>query len=158
MRKSGVRAWVNYEMTQTTTFSLGESGSTGAGGFKGDGIPSLYKTVWSPGTNCAVTYSVHPSEETGGNHIKFKIAIPRTPMRFCAPEPGGSTWHKSKTTASTISGLTVPEIGFTASAQTGWSSTDTLYYKGVVKHHTYWLCGVKDFPGGAPGRVVAGRP
>lgn len=50
--------------------------------------------------------------------------------------------HKSKTTASTISaGLTVPEIGFTASAQTGWSNTDTLFDQNTQKGHGY-VCAV----------------
>lgn len=185
MRRSGVQAWVDYQQTQSTTFSVGESASTTAGTFKGDGtfaveattgftfdpnkgpsaeyyqtqfVPSLYKVTYTPGSDCLVTYEVHPSKQTGGNHVKYKIKIPKTRLANCVPEAAGK-WHKSTTTASTISGgLTIPEVEFTASAQTGWSTTDTLYYQNVNGRHGYVLCGVHDVPGGAPGAVVAGRP
>jgi hypothetical protein len=182
MRRSGVQGWVNYEQTQDTNFSVGLSGSTKAGSFTSQGtfsfsattgfdftpnpgpsaesyqmqfVPSLFKTTYSPGTNCYVSYSVQPTEETGGNHVKYKIRIPRA--THCVPEPSGA-WHKSTTTASTISvGLTVAEIGFTASAQTGFSKTDTLSYQNIHGRHGYTLCGVHADPGANPGQIVEGR-
>lgn len=184
IRHSGVEGSVSYEQTQDTNFSVGLSVSGKEGSFSDQGtlsfsattgfdftpnkgptaeyyqmqfIPSLYKTTYSPGNNCYVSYSVQPTEETGANHVKYRIRIPRTTV--CVQEAAGA-WHKSTTTASTITGgLTVAELGFTASAQTGWSKTDTLTYQNVNGRHGFWLCGAHDYPGGThPGEIVAGLP
>jgi len=177
MRRRGLSAWVSYDASQSTTFSVGFSGSSNKGSFSAGGsysltagfgfdfppnagpsseyyqtqfIPALYKIWYTPGY-CFGGYFTQPRKQTGGFHVQYGIRIPRA--THCVPEPRG-TWHTHTTRALTISaGLTISEIGFTASAQTGWSITDTLYYKG--SHNGWTLCGVRDDPGGNPGALVA---
>lgn len=175
-RRRGTSVWASYDASQGTTFSVGFSGDAAAGSFSYDGsytfssdfgfdfganagptseyyqtgfYPALYKIWYTPG-NCGLGYFTQPNGQTGFFHVQYRIPIPRA--THCGPEPRG-TWHTNNTRALTVSaGLTVREIHFTASAQTGWSTTDELFYHNA---HNWTLCGVRDNPGGSPGALVA---
>jgi hypothetical protein len=184
MRYSGVDAYAHFETSTNTTFSVGVSGSGNKGSFTASGtwsfssttgydfghnhgpsaehyqmeyVPSEYELYYTPGY-CFGYYYTQPSAQTGGHGLQFGIAIPSTPTQYCVQETPNATWYKASTQATTIeAGLTVSEIDFTASAQTGWTSTDIIYYENT--DGSYWhLCGVLDYPGNDPGRVVAGLP
>jgi hypothetical protein len=179
MRKRGTSAWASYDASQSTTFSVGFSGTGKRGSYNDSGSysfssdfgfdfaanagpsseyyqtgfdPGLYKIWYTPG-DCFGGYFTQPDAQTGFFHVRYRIPIPRVRASNCGPEARG-TWHTRHTRALTISaGLTVSEINFTASAQTGWSTTDVLYYHN--NHPNWTLCGVKSVPGGNPGALVA---
>jgi hypothetical protein len=175
-RKRGTSVWASYDASQSTTFSVGFSGDGDKGSYSYGGsysfssdfgfdfahnsgptseyyqtgfYPGLYKIWYTPGY-CFGGYFTQPDAQTGFFNVRYRIPIPRA--SHCGPEPGG-TFHTRNTKALAFSaGLTVKEIGFTASAQTGWSTTDTLFYGNA---HRFTLCGVKGDPGGSPGALVA---
>jgi hypothetical protein len=179
MNRSGVQAQANIVRSQTTTFGVGISASGAPGSFSENGSftfkntigfkfkwyngpgsqayrmnyrPAKYQEYWSPG-HCTSGYFTQPDKQLAGHRVVSAGKIPIA--RHCDPESPG-TLSMSSSTATTISAaLTVAEIGFKATAQTGWSETDTLSYKSNL--NTWWFCGVKDDPAGSPGRVVAGK-
>ncbi len=112
------------------------------------------ETVLTPG-DC-ISYYTQPAEQTGGSNVVTGISIPDATN--CVPEVADFKWHTSSTEASTIDdALTVAALGFSASAQTGWSNSDTLYYQDT-DDSAWHLCGLNDYPAGNPGKVVAGVP
>jgi len=181
MRFSGVKGWVDYETGQDSTFSVGISSSAEKGSFSAGGsytlsstigytfganagpsseyyqtqfLPALYKITYTPG-DC-VTYFTQPGSQTGGHSLRTGISIPSA--GYCVPETAGATFYRAASTASTTSdGMDISEIGFTASAQTGWSSTDTIYYEDT-NNSSWHLCGVHGEPAESPGEIVAGVP
>ena len=69
----------------------------------------------------------------------------------------GSSFTKDTTSSGTFStGLTITEVGFNASAQTGWDTDATISYH--FRNTGINLCGLRDYPTGRhPNFIVAGR-
>jgi hypothetical protein len=184
-RYSGIAATSKLSNGQTTTFSVGVSTSGSAGSFSSSGsfslgdtvttqfqsfagpgsqgyqanfTPSEYTNYWEPG-NCFADDYAQPRVQDDGNQVVGAGSAPSTPTQYCDLQSGVASKTYSHTTASTIgSGLTIAAIGFTASAQTGWTSNDTITYKntGGGSFHT---CGQYGDPAtGSPGRIVTGLP
>jgi hypothetical protein len=184
-RYSGISATAKLSSSQKTTFSVGISGSGDAGSFSASGTfslgdsvttqfdpfagpgsqgyqanytPSEYTAEYEPG-NCFVDDFSQPSAQDDGDREVGAGSIPSTPTANCDLQHGVASKTYSSTKATTISsGLTIAEIEFTASAQTGWTGTDTITYKdtGGGDWHT---CGQNADPAnGSPGRIVTGLP
>jgi hypothetical protein len=182
-RYSGISATSKLTNGQNTTFSVGVSGSGAGGSFSASGTfslgdsvttqflpfagpgsqgyqanytPSEYTQKYEPG-NCFADDFAQPSVQDDGARVVGAGSAPSTP--YCDLQSGVASKTYATTRASTIgAGLTISEIGFTASAQTGWSSNDTITYKntGGGNFHT---CGQNADPAtGSPGRIVTGLP
>jgi hypothetical protein len=184
-RYSGISATSKLTKGQSTTFSVGVSGSGDAGTFSakghfslGDSVTTQFKTFAGPATQ---SYQVNytPSEYTHylnpGHCFENDYAQPRvqddgsrkvsaghapsTPGRYCDLQSGVASKTYSNTAAATISvGMTISEIGFTASSQTGWSTNDVIKYANTSGRN-FHTCGQSGDPAsGSPGRVVTGLP
>jgi len=185
MNRSRVQAQASIVRKQTTTFSIGESASGDVGSFKANGTftfsntigfkwpwfsgpssqdyqlnytPAKYKIYFTPHPLLCSTYFVVQAEKQRSGHRVISAGkIPGTKRKNCDPQGPQGTLSITTTKASTISAaLTIKEVGFSASAQTGWSNTDTISYRSSL--HTWWLCGTNGDPAdAAPGRLVAGN-
>ncbi len=183
MPASGVKATAGYERGQTTTFGVGVSASGDAGSFDANGsysiaakikgqwqwykgpstqdyqvnyTPAKYRVTLSPG-KCPSHYFTQPSGQDAGSQVVSPGGAPMA--RHCDPESPKFLLTISGTVASTISdGITVKELGFSASVQVGWDHSDTISYQGTTKFKWH-VCGINADPAnGSPGRVVAALP
>ncbi len=74
---------------------------------------------------------------------------------FCSYYLRGTVFTKTDSSAFVFSGgFTIPVIGVSLSAQTGYSVNATVVYNLGLSHY---LCGTNDYVGGSPKRIVAGR-
>jgi hypothetical protein len=177
-RYTGYRMNFTYSAGQSSSFSIGVS-SSAAGGFSASGTYSTstssswnYGHQISPAGNYYQT-EVIPEEYrwvypcTGGVDFYqtnvIEIAGGGRTQTFTPPNVGncfsyqqGITFTKDTTTAYTISiGVNEKEIGFEASAQTGYDSQASVTYTFTKDG---WLCGLNGPPAGNPGLLVGGRP
>jgi hypothetical protein len=180
MRDSDMSATASFDVNQSTTFGVGVSASNAYGSFSDSGtfswgndfttnfnpyngpssqsyqsqyVPGDYNYYYSPGY-CLGNYFTQPDNQTQGHQVTSAGSTPNA--THCAPENGVHSIVVNKTQAATISaGMTISEIGFNASTQTGWSNTDTITY--TNNNRTNWnLCGLNSLPGvGNPGVLVA---
>jgi hypothetical protein len=184
-RYSGISATAKLSNGQNTSFSVGISSSGDAGTFSasgsfslGDSVTTQFNSFAGPGSqgyqanytpseythylepgNCFYNDYAQPRVQDDGDRVEGAGSAPSTPTKYCDLQSGVHSKTYTKTTASTIgSGLTIAEIGFTASAQTGWTSNDTITYTetGTGNWHT---CGQNGDPAtSSPGRIVTGLP
>jgi hypothetical protein len=180
LKYSGRSATVTRYSGQNTSFSVGVSGSNGYGSFSASGsfswsshltvhftpqpgpssdryqsqfTPGDYKVTFSPGT-CSAYYFTQPDGETGS----YTVASGGVPTpTHCVSETDVASIDWNHTSASTVSaGMTISAIGFTASTQTGWTTSDTLTYSNTANSETWYLCGLNAVPGsGSPGVLGA---
>jgi hypothetical protein len=174
-RFSGVKQDFSYSKGQNSNIGVGDSASGSKGSFTEGGSMGIssnatvtYPEYRSPKSvnylteivpakyveTCDGIYDVEPYEWAGG--AKSQNTKPQK-ARFCTFYEKRSSFTKDTNTSGTFStGLTVTEIGFNASAQTGWDTDATIAY-----HFTntgMYLCGLRDYPTGRhPNFIVAGR-
>ncbi len=184
-RYSGIDATAKLTSSQNTSFSVGFSGDGESGSFTsggsfslGDSVttvfdtidgpgtqgyqanytPSEYTEIWEPG-GCVGDDYAQPSVQDDGDRVEGAGSIPSTPTADCDLQHLVYSKQYGYSTASTInSGLTISEIGFTASAQTGWSNNDWIKY--INPSGNDWhTCGENGDPAsGSAGRIVTGLP
>lgn len=180
-RYSGVNVIFTYSQGQNSSIGVGVSPTGDNGSFtasgsysvstssgwgypKQDGPASVYyKTEVEPGLygfhvpgGCTPDndQQVQAIEIAGGTQIDSTSNPSWT--GFCVHYVAGSYQYENSSAATTFSvGMTVNEVGFNANAQTGYDTNGQLYY-GVPT--AQYLCGKDDYPGGAPGQVVGGKP
>ena len=110
------------------------------------------KKSCNPVINDCTYYKVQSVGWAGGGIWKFPKSAPAA--THCVVEKHGEGFHTDNETAVTWSaGLNIPQVGFSASAQTGYdhSARVSFRFKG---RETVQLCGTNTFPPGA-GQVVA---
>jgi hypothetical protein len=184
-RYSGINATAKLTSSQDTSFSVGfsadgESGTfTSGGSFSlGDSVttifdtidgpgtqgyqvnytPSEYTDIWEPG-GCVGDDYAQPRVQDDGARVVGAGSIPSTPTADCDLQHLVYSKQYGYSTASTInSGLTISEIGFTASAQTGWSNNDWIKYINP-SGKDFHTCGEYGDPASSgAGRIVTGLP
>jgi hypothetical protein len=140
----------SFDSSSTTQFPS----STGA-------VSTYYETYFTQslfgrvcqGHNGFASYETRPTKWDGGAITRATSAPSAT---YCVPYQKGAIFVKTDTEAYTFSaGFTIPIIGVTLSAQTGYSTTATVEYSMGRSHY---ICGTNDYPGGAPSRIVVGKP
>lgn len=83
-------------------------------------------------------------------------SIGKIKATYCAFYFKGTAPIWSSTRAATIgAGITISEIGFNASAQTGWSQSASVQYWMVKAGH--YVCGTHGPPGADPRTVIVGK-
>jgi hypothetical protein len=123
-------------------------------------VSTYYKTYFTQSLfgrvcqrhNGFVSYETRPTKWDGGAVTSLTSAPTAT---HCVPYQKGATFIKTDTEAYTFgAAFTIPVIGVTLSAQTGYSTTATVEYSMGLSHY---ICGTNDYPGGTPSRIVVGR-
>lgn len=123
-------------------------------------VSTYYKTYFTQSLfgricqrhNGFVSYETRPTKWDGGA-ITSVTSAPTA--AYCVPYQKGAIFIKTDTEAYTFAaGFTIPLIGVTLSAQTGYSTTATVEYSMGLSHY---ICGTNDYPGGDPSRIVVGR-
>jgi hypothetical protein len=167
-----------YGDNQSSSLEVGLSASGAKGSFYGDksvsvsttdsqGFPNKYGRYfvhWKTGFSyekiknenvCPKddSYNIMAYDWDGGAHFGYPKGAPAA--TFCVNEPAGAGYHKHKTKASTVqAGFSIPAVGFTGSAQTGYTYTAEISF--YINVHSQ-LCGVKNTPPNDPGVLVVSR-
>lgn len=119
--------------------------------------PGLFKTSWSSPFCGPTTWQTQVIEIAGGAQEFPGPRIPPDAMR-CTSYQSGASLVLDNSTASTFSvGLNINELGFNATAQTGYDTSGSLSYDVKAAQD---LCGLDNYPAGlspGPGLVVAGK-
>jgi hypothetical protein len=167
-RSSGVTITYTYTMGQSSSIGVGISPTGSPGTFTASGTytvsisqtisfppvpgprsvfyetlvkPGLFKTVWSSPVCGSTTWQTQVIGIAGGTQE------PRTTppdATWCTPYQAGASLTLGNSTASTFSvGLTINELGFNASAQTGYDSSGNLVYDIASGQD---LCGLDNYP------------
>jgi len=167
-----------FKTTTTSTVGVGASPTGAAGSFSANGTQTLtssakssfptqddsagshhwyseftaneYQTRCIQSLTGQTTYSYFTSSDGwyGGQKVK---AVGTLNAPHCAPYPGGSTFTLDSSKASTYdAGMTLPYINFSASTQTGYTtSTEAIFHQNVPRN----LCGQYGGPAAAPGQL-----
>jgi hypothetical protein len=183
-RSSGVTMTYTYTMGQSSSIGVGISLTDSPGTFTAGGTyavsmsqktqftpahgpgsvyyetqvePGLFKTSWSSAFCGPTTWQTQAIEIAGGGHEFLSHKTPPNATR-CTSYQAGDSLVLEHSTASTFSaGLNISELGFNASAQTGYDSSGSLSYHVTSGQD---LCGLDNYPAGhspGPGLVVAGK-
>jgi hypothetical protein len=166
----------SYGADQSSSLEVGESASGSDGSFTGSGTVSVdtsgtqyypeehkgneyWQTYFRYGLynqecNGIPNYTAQAYEWAAGDKIVHPKHRPKIHGYNCVPELAGGGLTKSTTKASTIKiGFTIPVIGFSGTAQTGYSATLKI---GIHFGRSGYLCGLDDVPGGPhPGALSA---
>jgi hypothetical protein len=162
-----------YGSGQSSTLGMGLSTSSPNYGFSADGTYSVsttsswsypdqgqgnvhwesyfevgeYEQICTSNSGQTYQYLTHPYQWNGGQKIVFVASPPGTP--YCVQAIGGkdSGFHLYKTTASTFSvGFNVSAIGFSGTAQTGYTTSAEINYGFPVVGWTGQVCGKDNYP------------
>lgn len=173
----GAKQSPEYGNNQSSSLEVGESVSGSKGTFTGGGTWSIsdgdtqgfkpqkgrsfnyFQTYFEQGKYFVLCHYSDSYYETkaykwnaGTNYVHPKTA-PSVRRANCTPEHPGDYYIKSHTAASVISaGFTIPLIGFTGTAQTGYSATAAIRFDFYQNGH---LCGKNNTPPNNPGFLVA---
>jgi hypothetical protein len=153
-----------FTVSGTYTVSMSQSTSfapvTGPGSvyYETEVEPGLFKTTWSSAFCGSTTWQTQAIGIAGGEQeIPIRTGPPDATRCAFYQSGGGTVLDKS--TASTFSvGLSISELGFSASAQTGYDTSGSLAYHITSSQD---LCGLDGNPGSVnpgPGLVVSCIP
>jgi hypothetical protein len=99
----------------------------------------------------ADTWNLMSYQWDAGDAFMHPKGAPNTP--FCVQQLAGSKFHKDTTQASTVKvGWTIPALGFSGSAQTGYSAKAKITF---IFGRLSSLCGETNTPPNTPGVLVA---
>ncbi|MGO9295508.1 MAG: hypothetical protein ACLP52_16815 [Streptosporangiaceae bacterium] len=172
-RATGATSTFSYTQGQSSTLGIGESGSgdygtfgvagtesvssTGTVGFPGGAArdnwewqsqwrTALYKDSCTGGQDF---YQVRPNSWWGGSQIVDEAEAPTA--KHCSEYlPGKGSYFATRNEAALTwtgsLGVVMPDVGFDASAQTGYSSGAQLTYSFVHATQTLQVCGTNAGP------------
>lgn len=134
----------------STQSTIGFSSSTGSRDDRTEMTYGKYQYVcWTPGY--PTYFYARPTAVAGGTQLGAS-AVPTA--NYCTAYSAGSWLEKSTTAATTTSlgAATVPLIGISLSAQSGYTANTKLKF---TFNESGRLCGTSGYPASAPGLLVA---
>jgi hypothetical protein len=174
---TGVTQHFVYRVDQSSSLGVADSPSGRAGSFSQAGTDSMSSSTtesYRPrhgvqgrryrskfvereyGYSCShgiITYQTRTTGYAGG---AISDSWPAPAAHHCVPQEAGSHFVKDTTAAYTWSaGFSIPALGTSLSAQTGYDHSAEITYYFRVKRS---LCGTNADPGGPAKLIVAGNP
>jgi hypothetical protein len=179
----GVTGTVAYKQSQSSHLGIGLSATAAYGSFSADGTNSetsattvgfpeayagyfqefqthfrtaLYQKTCSPG---GVSYHARANGWLGGQNIVSESSAPSTQAKYCETYyPGAGSYfltsnEDAKTWSSTL-GLGIGNIGFNATAKTGYDTNASLKYNFANATQTNYVCGTNSYAPNAWRTVV----
>jgi hypothetical protein len=151
--------------TASGTYTVSASQSTSFAPVAGPGSvyyetqvePGLFKTTWSSAFCGSTTWQTQVIGVAGGEQEVPIHKAPPHATRCVFYQSGGSTVLDNSTASTFSVGLSISELGFSASAQTGYDTSGSLAYHFTSSQD---VCGLDGNPASAnpgPGLVVAGK-
>ncbi len=166
MTRNKLSTVVTYTEGSGSTLGIGFSWTGKKGSFSLDGSDSVssawteyYPTVHGPNFTVWQTFFDYDEMKSScGQHDIVGVAYAggqwkwrpkKAPkMSKCEPQLAHSAVRADSTRAETFSGgFTVPALGFTGTAQTGWSTDTSVWYGWGVSGH---VCGSSGYPPESP--------